>query len=221
MSSWKKVRDLFWQPAADASAQEPPLDAELAELLGAAMSPTGMSPAGMSPAGMSPAGGAAGVGATLGAGYAMTGSGAVESASLDFQAQYDLAGIPNTDEVEQLESFLNRLDDSLPQSSKLAAARAFLGAVGKDKEDVLRDAALKLQCVRAIAAQKADETELALNEARGQLEALQAQMEEHRKQMEALTAELEGVRSACRTEEARLQVARVFFGGLEPSAPHS
>jgi hypothetical protein len=46
-------------------------------------------------------------------------------------------------------------------------------------------------------------------------------MEEHRQQMEALTAELEGVRSACRTEEARLQVARVFFGGLEPPAPHS
>lgn len=211
MSSWKKVRDLFWQPAADASAPEPPLDAELAELLGAAMSP---------------AAGQSGPGALSGASYTMTGAvplgaGALEAASLDFQAQYDLAGIPNTDEVEQLESFLTRLDDSLPQSSKLAAARAFLGAVGKDKEDVLRDAALKLQCVRAIAAQKADETELALNEARGQLEALQAQMEEHRQQMEALTAELEGVRSACRTEEARLQVARLFFGGLEPSAPHS
>ena len=60
-----------------------------------------------------------------------------EGIQIDFQQQYDLAGIPDTDEVEQLENFLARLDPSLPSVSKLAAAQAFLGAIGKDKEAVL------------------------------------------------------------------------------------
>src|SRR5437870_4041100 len=50
------------------------------------------------------------------------------SGQIEFQALYDQAGIPNTDEVEALERFLSGLDESLPESSKLAAAKAFLGA---------------------------------------------------------------------------------------------
>src|ERR671935_118771 len=45
---------------------------------------------------------------------------------IDFQALYDQAGIPNTDEVESLERFLKGLDQNLPDSSKVAAAKAFL-----------------------------------------------------------------------------------------------
>src|SRR5580692_11516490 len=40
------------------------------------------------------------------------------SGTIDFQALYDQAGIPNTDEVESLEKFLVELDTELPQASK-------------------------------------------------------------------------------------------------------
>src|SRR5687767_1385555 len=77
--------------------------------------------------------------------------------SIDFQGLYDQMGVPNTDEVEALEKFLSGLDDSLPQSSKLAAAKAFLGAIGKAPRDVLGDAELKIKVVRAVESTKKTE----------------------------------------------------------------
>ena len=106
--SWKKVKRLFVvseddQGAAatpsDLSAVEAQVDADLAAL----ELPAGQ--VGTLPAGTDPA--------------ALKGS-------IDFQGLYDQAGIPNTDEVEQLEKFLEGLDNSLPQASRLAAAKAFL-----------------------------------------------------------------------------------------------
>src|SRR3954469_22686069 len=58
------------------------------------------------------------------------------SGQIDFQGLYDQAGIPNTDEVEALERFLGGLDQTLPDGSKTAAAKAFLGAIGKSPKDV-------------------------------------------------------------------------------------
>jgi len=135
--------------------------------------------------------------------------------SIDFQEQYDLAGIPDTDEVEQLENFLARLDESLPKASKIAAAQAFLGAIGKDKSAVLEDAARKIHRVRGILQSKEAETHEALGGEQQQIDALQAQIEAHRKRMEELNRQLEGVRQACIVEESRLQAARVFFGNME------
>src|SRR3954463_11375100 len=66
------------------------------------------------------------------------------SGQIDFQGLYDQAGIPNTDEVEALERFLGGLDQDLPASSKTAAARAFLGAIGKAPKDVITDAGRKI-----------------------------------------------------------------------------
>ncbi len=140
------------------------------------------------------------------------------SASLDFQALYDSAGIPNSDEVEQLENFLSRLDASLPQASKLAAAQAFLGAIGKGKEHVLEDAARKIHHVRGILVGKQQETQAAWADEQREVEALQAQIESHRQRMEALNGELEAVRQACLGEESRLQAARVFFGNVESAS---
>jgi hypothetical protein len=203
MSSWKKVKNLFWQGGASPGA--PPgtaelSDAEFAEFLGSNPHAVPPSPlAAPEPAWVPPPEGAAGSG-------------------IDFQAQYDAAGIPDTDEVEQLESFLTRLDDSLPQASKQAAARAFLGAIGKSREHVLEDAGRKIQCVRAILDGKQRETELGCSEEQRQIDALQAQIEQHRQRMEDLARELEGVRHACLGEESRLQAARVFFGSVEPPA---
>jgi hypothetical protein len=207
MSSWKKVKTLFWQPGANAeaqSSQEPSSeagelsDAEFAQFLGT--SPHAVPQPSLDgqwapppvPSGLS-------------------------ASSIDFQAQYDAAGIPDTDEVEQLESFLSRLDDSLPQTSKLAAARAFLGAIGKSKDHVLEDAGRKIQCVRSMLASKQEETQLGCANEQRQIDALQAEIEQHRQRMEGLTLELEGVRQACLGEESRLQAARVFFGNVEPS----
>ncbi|MGE5186505.1 MAG: hypothetical protein ACM31C_30825, partial [Acidobacteriota bacterium] len=59
------------------------------------------------------------------------------SGQIDFQALYDTAGVPNTDEVEALEKFLTELEADLPQASKLGAAKAFLKAIGKSSVDVL------------------------------------------------------------------------------------
>lgn len=136
--------------------------------------------------------------------------------AIDFQAQYDQAGIPNTDEVEQLENFIARLDQSLPQASKIAAAQAFLGAIGKDKAAVFGDAERKIMRVRGIAQAKDEETRAAIAQEQAQIAELQAQIEAHRQRVEEWTRHLEAVRHACLVEESRLQAARVFFGNVEP-----
>jgi hypothetical protein len=202
-SSWKKLKGLFWQAGEPAAGTEPSgspaeelSDAEFAEMLAA--SPHAVPPAqSVAPVNVALAGDAAHV-------------------AIDFQAQYDLAGIPDTDEVEQLENFLSRLDSSLPNASKLAAAQAFLGAIGKARDDVLGDAARKIQRVRGVVAGKEQEVAALLTEEQAQITALERQIEAHRQRMEALNRELEGVRHACLVEESRLQAARVFFGNVEP-----
>jgi len=202
MSSWKKVKGLFWQSGEAGGGHDPApegelSDAEFADLL--ATSPYAVPPAEAAP----PAVPAAYPPVILAGG-----------SQIDFQALYDAAGIPNTDEVEQLENFLGRLDSSLPQASKLAAAQAFLGAVGKSHDHVLEDAGRKIQQVRATLSAKQTETQAAWAAEQQHVEALQAQIEAHRQRMEALTHELEAVRQACSTEESRLQAARVFFGNV-------
>jgi hypothetical protein len=141
-------------------------------------------------------------------------SGADGSLVIDFQAQYDAAGIPDTDEVEQLENFLGRLDPGLPHSSRIASAEAFLGAIGKSSADVLADAERKIKRVHGMLRAKEQETQQCLADEQGAINALQAQIDGHRKRMEQVNHQLEGVRKACTTEEARLQAARVFFGHL-------
>jgi hypothetical protein len=213
MSSWKKVKGLFWQQGASGAAEPAPTgelsDAEFAEFLGA--SPHAV-PAPAAGAGQR---GSGQLGAQLEGGWGPAAQpGSAGSFEIDFQAQYDAAGIPDTDEVEQLEGFLSRLDDSLPQASKLAAARAFLGAIGKSKDHVLEDAARKIECVRSIVAGKQEEAQQGCASEQRQIDELQAQIEQHRQRMEGLTRELEGVRQACVVEEGRLQAARVFFGSV-------
>ena len=138
----------------------------------------------------------------------------VPQGELDFQALYDQAGIPNTDEVEALERFLHGLDESLPQASKLAAAKAFLGAIGKSPTDVLRDAGRKITVVRAVADAKRADIDKASSERQAAINDLQRQIDEHRSAVEVLKRDLETVRSKCAAEEARLQGARVFFGAM-------
>jgi hypothetical protein len=143
--------------------------------------------------------------------------------AIDFQALYDQAGIPNTDEVESLEKFLGGLDMELPQASKVAAARAFLGAIGKAPNDVLEDAARKIQVVRVVDEGKRAEAAKILDEHQAGIDALQRQIEEHRAAMENIHRELEAVKGQCVVEEARLQGARTFFGvvgqlGVRPSS---
>ena len=133
---------------------------------------------------------------------------------LDFQALYDQAGIPNTDEVEALERFLHGLDESLPQASKLAAAKAFLGAIGKAPTDVLRDAGRKIVVVRAVADAKRADVEKASSERQAAINDLQRQIDEQRSAVEALKRDLESIRGKCAAEEGRLQGARVFFGAV-------
>jgi hypothetical protein len=138
----------------------------------------------------------------------------VAQGELDFQALYDQAGIPNTDEVEALERFLHGLDESLPQASKLVAAKAFLGAIGKAPADVLRDAGRKITVVRAVADAKRGDVEKASAERQAAINDLQRQIDEHRSAVEALKRDLEAVRTKCAAEEGRLQGARVFFGAI-------
>jgi hypothetical protein len=135
--------------------------------------------------------------------------------SIDYQSLYDQAGIPNTDEVEALEKFLGGLDNSLPQSSKLAAAKAFLGAIGKSPADVLADAERKIRVVRAVEAQKRAEVDASVAGLQAHIDDLQQQIDGKRAEMEAARKDLESVRGQCATEEARLQGARVFFGAVE------
>src|ERR1700722_2527465 len=146
MSSWTKVRRLFWQSGAPTGGAGAELrDQEFQELLATEHAVPEGPVEGVDPAGI-------------------VTSDAAGSVEIDFQAQYDVAGIPDTDEVEQLERFLGGLDQNLPQSSRLAAAKAFLGAVGKSVEDVLRDAERKIGRVRAIRKGKEKSTEGALAE---------------------------------------------------------
>lgn len=135
--------------------------------------------------------------------------------TIDFQGLYDQAGIPNTDEVEALEKFLNGLDAQLPQASKQAAAKAFLGAIGKAHSDVLVDAERKIQVVRAVDGSKQSEVNATLENHQKIIDDLQRQIEEQRAAMEAARRDLESVRSQCAIEEARLQGARMFFGHLD------
>jgi hypothetical protein len=200
--SWKKVTNLFWQSGDSAAAAEPPAeelsDADFQAML--AQSPHAVPQAAPEPVDVS----AMNVGYEGGA------------AQIDFQEQYDLAGIPDTDEVEQLEGFLTRLDSSMPNASKLAAAQAFLGAVGKSKDHVLEDAARKIRRVRGLLAGKEQETRGLLQMEQNEIESLQQQIEQRRQRMESLNRELEAVRQACVVEESRLQAARVFFGSVDP-----
>lgn len=136
------------------------------------------------------------------------------SGTIDFQALYDQAGIPNTDEVEQLERFLGGLDNSLPQASRLAAAKAFLSAIGKAPGDVVNDAGRKIQVVRAVGEAKGADASQRQNELQQEINRLQDQVEECRRAMQSVNGELEAVRAQCATEEGRLQGARVFFGHL-------
>jgi hypothetical protein len=145
---------------------------------------------------------------------ATTTAAVVAGGELDFQGLYDQAGIPNTDEVEALERFLHGLDESLPQASKLAAAKAFLGAIGKAPADVLRDAGRKITVVRAVADAKRADVEKTSSEHQAAINDLQRQIDEHRSAIEAVKRDLEGVRTKCAAEEGRLQGARVFFGAV-------
>lgn len=139
-------------------------------------------------------------------------SGAALSGQIDFQALYDQAGIPNTDEVESLERFLGGLDETLPDASKLAAARAFLGAIGKATGDVVNDAGRKIAVVRAVADAKRADSDKAVTQRQAAIAALQKQVDEHRASIEAEQRDLETVRAQCAAEESRLQGARMFFG---------
>ena len=134
--------------------------------------------------------------------------------TIDFQSLYDEAGIPNTDEVEALERFLTGLDASLPQTARVAAAKAFLSAIGKSTNDVLGDAGRKIGVVRAVGEAKLADVERATAAHQARINDLQRQIDEERTAMQTLQRELEDVRTQCATEEARLQGARVFFGYL-------
>jgi hypothetical protein len=193
MSSWRKVKGLFWQSGESEGGSEELSDAEFQELLSSEHAVPERPVEAIDPST---------VPKTIEGG----------AVAIDFQADYDSVGIPDTDEVEQLERFLGGLDHNLPQSSKLAAARAFLGAVGKNVEDVLRDAERKIDRVRAIVAGQAQATQAALSQEQAAIDDLTAAIERHRRRMEELGQELEGVRRACLVEESRLQAARVFFG---------
>jgi hypothetical protein len=139
--------------------------------------------------------------------------------TIDFQTLYDQAGIPNTDEVEALERFLGGLDQNLPETSRTAAAKAFLGAIGKAPADVVNDAGRKITVVRAVADAKRADTEQAASQRQAAVAELQRQIDEHRSAVEALHKDLEAVRSQCALEEGRLQGARVFFGHVGDVPP--
>lgn len=134
------------------------------------------------------------------------------SGQIDFQALYDQAGVPNTDEVEAVERFLAGLEESLPDASKLAASKAFLSAIGKSVNDVLNDAARKITVVRAVQDAKRADTGRAVSERQSAVAALQKQIDDHRASMQSLQQDLESVQAQCTTEESRLQGARMFFG---------
>jgi hypothetical protein len=143
------------------------------------------------------------------------------SGQIDFQALYDQAGIPNTDEVEAVERFLRGLDETLPDASKLAASKAFLSAIGKSVTDVLNDAGRKITVVRAVEDAKQADSRKAVAERQSAIAALQKQVDDHRAAIEAMQHDLESVQAQCAAEESRLQGARMFFGHVTdaPDAP--
>jgi len=206
VSSWKKVRNLFWQSGAPVSDTELEAmsDADFASLMGdSPLAVPSDSAADVEPVDVTDLA------------YQAVGT----EVQIDFQAQYDAAGIPDTDEVEKLEDFLSRLDASLPQVSKLAAAEAFLGAIGKGRDAVLSDAEQKITRVRALLKGKEAQAQHAVEAEQVAIAELQSQIEIHRQQMQAQQQELEGFRHACVVEESRLQAARVFFGNAgKPSS---
>ena len=206
MSSWKKVRNLFWQSGAPVSDTELEAmsDSEFASLMGD--SPLAVPPNAadeVEPVDLTEVA------------YQAVGT----EVQIDFQDQYDAAGIPDTDEVEKLEDFLARLDASLPQVSKLAAAEAFLGAIGKGRDAVLSDAEQKITRVRALLKGKEAQAQQEFEAEQAAIAELESQIEVHRQRMQAQQQELEGFRHACVVEESRLQAARVFFGNAgKPSS---
>jgi len=206
VSSWKKVRNLFWQSGAPVSDTELEAmsDADFASLMGdSPLAVPSDSAADVEPIDVTDVT------------YQAIGT----DVQIDFQAQYDAAGIPDTDEVEKLEDFLSRLDASLPQVSKLAAAEAFLGAIGKGRDAVLSDAERKITRVRALLKGKEAQAQQAVEAEQLSIAELQSQIEAHRQQMQAQQQELDGFRHACVVEESRLQAARVFFGNAgKPSS---
>jgi len=141
------------------------------------------------------------------------------SGQIDFQGLYDQAGIPNTDEVEALERFLAGLDQTLPDGAKTAAAKAFLGAIGKAPKDVVTDAGRKITVVRAVVDAKRADTDQAIAQRQAAISDLQRQIDEQKAGIETLTKDLESVRGQCAVEESRLQGARVFFGHVGDVAP--
>ena len=191
--SWNKIKGLFveQQGGADAEgATSEDVDAVLADLRKYEL-PAGQ--VGTLPEGTAPA---------------------ALSGQIDFQALYDQAGIPNTDEVESLERFLQGLDTSLPQASRLAAAKAFLGAVGKSPNDVVNDAGRKISVVRAVAEAKLTDTKAASADRKNVIADLQRQIDEHKAAIQGFESDLESVKQQCTVEESRLQGARVFFGNV-------
>jgi hypothetical protein len=209
-SSWRKVKGLFWESgeAPAEGADDALSDAEFQNLLATEHAVPEQAVVGVDPTTV-----------------AMTAQGG--TVTIDFQTDYDASGIPNTDEVEQLERFLGGLDQQLPQSSQLAAAKAFLGAVGKSVDDVLRDAERKIERVRAIRSGHDQATQSAIAGEQTAIEELLRAVEQHKARIQQHTRELESVRHACLVEESRLQAARVFFGqatgskGLLNPATHS
>jgi hypothetical protein len=195
MSSWNKLKSMFVVNEGGASTSPGSVEEALKELEKYELPPgeVGTLPAETPP-------------------QALTGS-------IDFQALYDQAGIPNTDEVEALERFLAGLDTNIPDSSKLAAAKAFLGAIGKSPKDVIADAGRKIQVVRAVGDAKRADTETAAAGHEAAVAELQRQIDEHRAGMEALQKDLQDVRGQCAVEESRLQGARIFFGHVGDVPP--
>ena len=141
------------------------------------------------------------------------------SGQIDFQTLYDQAGIPNTDEVEALERFLSGLDASLPDSSKIGAAKAFLGAIGKSPQDVITDAGRKITVVRAVGQAKRADTDKSVAERQVAIAELERQIDQQRSAVESLQKDFESVRGQCAVEESRLQGARVFFGFMGDGPP--
>jgi hypothetical protein len=197
---WDKLKSLF-------VVKEPPADKSALEMSESDLNAFELPKDGGGPPPLPPDA----VPATLGAG------------TIDFQALYDQAGIPNTDEVEALEKFLGGLDMDLPQASKVAAAKAFLGAIGKSPGDVLEDAGRKIQIVRVIAEAKGADAAKVLADHQAAIDALNKQIEDHRAAMEQIHREMESVKGQCAVEEGRLQGARTFFGHVgelpPPAAP--
>lgn len=217
--SWKKVTNLFWQSSNDGSSAsgsatsdadgEVMSDDDFAAFLAAdanflppdelpATEVADPAAAALSSAALPP--------------RKLDGDGDIAAAEIDFQAEYDRAEIPDTDEVEQLENFLQRLDPQLPRDSKLAAAEAFLGAIGKDPSAVLDDASRKIHAVRALGRAHSSRAEADITSESAAIAELEAQIELHRERIQDTQAALECVTKACALEESRLQAARVFFG---------